>query len=209
MRFLNFQALAFIGKSVTTDNSKISRAEAKGEHDVRFNLPADSQLLRMIVKDADGNVVRTLESKNAKAGKNELNWNGMTEDGTAAPIGDYNVSIEAVSSNGRKLHVETKTDGIITGVNFSPKGPQLMVGQQVVNMSDVKSISEPSAMPAAINQLNLNSVPNEGPKKAEVKAETRSDSEKRASLSKGNLNDAAMSQGLINTLEKEGAKAGM
>lgn len=211
---MNFQALAFIGKTITTDNSKVSRTEAEAVHDIRFTLPADAQDMKMVVKDANGEPVRNLEFRNLKTGKNELQWNGMTDEGAKAPPGEYSISFEATGSNGRKLFVETKTEGVISGVNFTPKGPQLMVGKQVVNMADVKSISE--SQPMSMQTIGVPSstpvstaAPHQGPKKAEVKPENKPDAEKRAKLSKGNLNDAAMAQGLINQLNKTGAKAGM
>lgn len=256
----NFEALSFIGKSITTDNSKVSRLDKDAHHDIRFTLPGDSQKVTLTVKDAEGKPVRSLEFKNLKAGKNELDWNGMTDEGTPAPIGDYTVAFEAVGSNGRKLFVETKTEGVISGVNFTPHGPQLLVGKQIVNMSEVKSISDPSfseapgaafagapmmpgmpSMPGMPNIPGLSLTPPEagaasaatpaafappasgmralgpqdnapakGLKKAEVKAETKPNAEKAAKLkSSGGLNDASMAQGLINKLNKEGAKAGM
>jgi flagellar basal-body rod modification protein FlgD len=207
----NFEALAFIGKAVQTDNSKVSRGTTDARHAIRFNLPADAQKLTMTVKDPAGNVIRTLEAKALKAGKNEMEWNGMTEEGSPAAVGDYTVAFEALGSNGRKLYVETKTEGIISGVNFTPKGPQLMIGQQVVNMADVKSISDPNIQQPNMGTMNAptNKMMNLGPKKAEVKPQTQSDGAKRARLSQGDLNSAAMEQGLINQLNKTGAKAGM
>lgn len=215
---MNFQALAFIGKTITTDNSKVSRADTESTHDVRFTLPGDAQVLKMTVKDASGNPIRNLEFKNLKTGKNELNWNGMTDDGSKAAPGEYSVSFEAVGSNGRKMHIETKTEGVISGVNFTPKGPQLLVGKQVVSMEDVKSISETSVPemqtlgaqgPQGQGNGQMFPVSAQGPKKAEVKPETKPNAAKAASMKTGDLNDAAMSQGLINQLNKTGAKAGM
>ncbi|MBX3023130.1 MAG: hypothetical protein KF799_15750 [Bdellovibrionales bacterium] len=227
----NFQALTFIGKSIMTDTSKVSRMDKDGHHEIRFNLPADAPALTMRVKDAEGTVIRTIEHKNLKAGKNELAWNGLTDDGSTAPIGEYSIEFDAKASNGRGLFVETKTEGIISGVNFTPQGPQLMVGKQVISMSDVKSISDPAAtqVPAATQTMGLPVMPGmpapqpnnmipigaqdnvqpKGPKKVEVKPENKPDAEKRAKMEKGNLNDAAMAQGLINKLNKEGAKSGM
>lgn len=235
----NYQALTFIGKSITTDTSKVSRMDKEAHHEIRFTLPADAPTLTMKVKDAEGNVVRTMEHKNVKAGKNELAWNGLTDDGSTAPVGDYTIEFDAKSSNGRGLHVETKTEGIISGVNFTPQGPQLMVGKQAINMADVKSISDPAiqdhapvqqmgvptalpmgmtglpAMPGAPALSNMkpigpsDNVQPKGLKKVEVKPESKPDAEKRAKMAKGNLNDAAMAQGLINKLNKEGAKSGM
>jgi flagellar basal-body rod modification protein FlgD len=208
----NFQALNFIGRSITTDNSKIGRVDASDHHQIRFSLPNDGSTVKLQIKDAAGAVARTLEYKNLKSGKNELNWNGMTDDGRPAPVGDYTASIEALGNNGRKLAVELKSEGVITGVNFTPKGPQLLIGKQVVNMADVKSISDPVA--SQMQELATPRVPvtqanaPAGPKMIEVKPETKDNADKAAKLKKGDLNDAAMAQGLINRLNKEGAKAG-
>lgn len=254
----NFQALAFIGRTVTMDNSKIMRNDEAETHELRFMLPADAQKAAIQVKDANGNVIRTMEMKNLKAGPISANWNGKTEEGATAPKGDYSLAVEAFGSNGKKLYVQTKADGIVTGVNFTAHGAQLMVGKQAINMSDVKSISDPNLgaqmqmLAAAASQMPATGQPGaapqpgapqaaapqpaaqqaapkphmipiphpasaqaapeaaaEPPRKVEVKPETKGNEAKRAKLAKGNINDAAMSQGLINSLNKEGAKAGM
>jgi len=210
----NFQALNFIGRTITTDNSKIGRTDAAEHHDVRFSLAADAPDVKMQVKDANGALIRSLEFKNLKSGKNELTWNGMTDDGRPAPIGDYTVSIEATGSNGRKLMAELRSEGVITGVNFTPKGPQLMIGKQIVSMADVKSISDPQLL--EMHQLRTPSGPNSAPAPGaaaapgmkQIKPETKDNADKVAKMKKGDLNDASMAQGLINKLNKEGAKAG-
>lgn len=214
----NFQAVAFIGKTITTDNSKIDRVSPTEQHQVRFNLPADAPIVGMQVKDANGAVIRTLEFKGLKAGKNEVEWNGQTDEGQAAGPGNYTIALEAVGSNGRKIFVETKTEGTITGVNFTPQGPQLMVGKQAVSMAEVKSLTDPNiqqpdmktpAMPNMEKIMQMLQQQPQGPNKGEVKAESKPNAAKAAKMSGGDLNSAAMSQGLINTLNKQGAKAGM
>ncbi|MGE4132924.1 MAG: flagellar hook assembly protein FlgD [Bdellovibrionales bacterium] len=204
----NFQALNFIGKTISTDNSKISRVEPNAQHDIRFDLPNDAQKLTLKIKDAAGTLIRTLEFNNMKSGKNELNWNGLTDDGRQAPVGEYTAVIDAIGSNGRKLGVETKTEGVISGVNFTARGPQLLIGKQIVNLSEVKSISDPGLQRTAEDlQVQQNVKPKAGPIPI-VKAETKENSEKAEKLVGGNLNDAAMAQDFINKLNKEGAKAG-
>lgn len=206
----NYQALSYIGKTVMVDNGKVSRTDTEGRHDIRFDIPNDAQILHAEVKDAAGNLIRSLEFKNLKAGKNEINWNGLTEEGAPAPVGDYTVTLDAVGSNGRKMFVETKTEGVISGVNFTPRGPQLLIGKQILNISDIKSVSDSVAGQGSQSMSNVQQpVQTEGPKKAEVKAETKADAEKRAKLSQVNINDAGMDMGLINELNKAGAKAGM
>lgn len=240
----NFQALALIGKTISTDNSKVGRTDTESTHAIRFNLGADAQSAKMVVKDASGNPIRTVDFKNLKTGKNELEWNGQTDEGAKAPVGDYTISIAATGSNGRGVAVEMKTEGVISGVNFTPHGPQLLVGKQTISMADVKTIKEteqqpsmetlgtpnaqmmqqlqqmmmapqgaagaaPKAQGQPANNAGMMPIQNQSPKKAEVKQETKADTAKRAKLMKGDLNDAAMAQGLINQLNKTGAKAGM
>lgn len=217
----NFQALNFIGRSITTDNSKIGRTDASEQHDIRFSLPQDAQAVKLQIKDANGGLIRTLEYKNLKSGKNELNWNGLTDEGRQAPPGDYTVTVDAAGNNGRKLGVELKSEGIISGVNFTPRGPQLLIGKQIVNMADVKSISDPVVQ--QMQDLQTPKLPNSlpapggeaaaapgapGNRPLTIKPETKPNADKVAKMKKGDLNDAAMTQDFINKLNKEGAKAG-
>lgn len=219
----NFQALNFIGRTITSDNSKVGRTDATEHHDIRFNLGADAMDLKMQVKDASGTLIRSLDFKNMKAGKNELTWNGMSDEGRPAPVGDYMVSIEGTGSNGRKLAAEMKSEGVISGVNFTPRGPQLLIGKQVINMSDVKSISDPGLVqmqqmqmqelqtprvPSSAPLSGASTAPAPGSKPFALKPETKENADKVAKMKKGDLNDASMAQGLINKLNKEGAKAG-
>jgi flagellar basal-body rod modification protein FlgD len=138
----NLQALSFIGKTVTTDNSKVSHTEATDQHEIHFTLPQDSANMTVSIKDSSGTVVRKLEYKNLKTGKNEITWNGKTDEGTTAAVGEYTADFDAKASNGRKLFVESKVEGLITGVNFTSKGPLLMIGKQAVAMGEVKTISD-------------------------------------------------------------------
>lgn len=138
----NFEALAMIGKSVVTDSTKISRQDQKSSHELKFKLMADAQKANITIKDAKGNVVRTLTFNNLKNGKNSLTWNGQLEDGTAAPIGDYTMEVEARGSNGNKIFAQMKSQGVITGINFTGHGPQVLIGKEAIDLSDIKSISE-------------------------------------------------------------------
>jgi flagellar basal-body rod modification protein FlgD len=207
----NFQALNLIGKAVNTDNSRLTHTDATQSHDVRFDLAGDASEVNIAIKDANGTVIRQLKYPNIKKGKVELNWNGQMEDGSAAPVGDYSVDVQAASSNGHKVYAEMKVAGVITGVNFTPKGPQLLVGKQTVNLSDVKSIVDPAMQHAEAPKLGGRQVamaPNQM-KKVEVKQEASTEQNaKKARLAKGDIGDAAMTQDFINNLNKEGAKAG-
>lgn len=140
----NFEALAMIGKTVVTDSSKISRLDNKSSHDIRFKLAGNAVKTIVHIKDGKGNMVRSLEFPNLKEGKNNLTWNGQMEDGSPAPAGDYLIEVEAHGSNGSKIFAQSKAQGVITGINFTPHGPQVLIGKDAIDLSDIKSISETS-----------------------------------------------------------------
>jgi flagellar basal-body rod modification protein FlgD len=230
----NFEALALIGKSVVTDSTKISRTDTKSTHDLKFRLAADAQKGTVTIKDAKGNVVRTLTFNNLKKGKNDLTWNGQYEDGTQAPIGDYTMDIEARASNGNKIFAQMKSEGVITGINFTGHGPQVLIGKDAIDMSEIKSISEsnaqenetvpgipnpgfaqhPIALPPQFggspsgspipSAENATPIPVAKHEKPMVKPETKPDGAKRSRMAQGSVTDAKMPGSLYKQLLKQG-----
>ena len=152
---INYQALNFIGKMVSGDSSKIARIAGDKDHEVNFNLMSAANSAKVTIKDEEGNAVKTIDLSNLKKGPNLVRWNGLTEDGIAARPGEYRVSVEAVGSNGQKIVAETAFEGKITGLNFTPAGPVLLVGQQTVQMKDVKKIVDPAQSEAKPAPENL------------------------------------------------------
>lgn len=141
----SFQALNFIGKAVAGDSAKIARVRGDKSHDVSFKLPSDASDVTIKVKNPNGDLIRTVALKNQKAGDNAWTWNGLDENGKAAPAGDYSLFFEAKAGD-KKLSVQTAFEGMITGVNYTSEGPVLLVGTQSVKLKDVKKIVDPSLM---------------------------------------------------------------
>lgn len=205
----NFEALNFIGKIVSGDGAKILRTSQEDGHDIKFSLMNDAQTAKLNIKDETGMVVRTLTVNTLKAGKNEVYWNGTLEDGTQARPGEYSVEIDAVGSNGAKLHAETKFEGKITGVNITAGGPVLMLGKQQISMADVTKIIDPSLMQPTSEVLKPQ-VDDQSKGQTNPRPQVKPEAGKSTpAAGAGNLQEIAMSQGLINNLQKEGAKAGM
>lgn len=139
-----FQALNFIGKSVAGDSAKIVRVKGDTNHDFNFVLPEDAKEININVKNDLGESVRKIRLNDFKKGENSFNWNGKDERDLVARVGEYTFDIEAKDALGKKLHVKTDFDGVITGVNYTPEGPILLVGNQTVKLKDVKKIVDPS-----------------------------------------------------------------
>lgn len=142
----NFEALSLIGKAVDGDSAKIDRTDETDEHGIAFTLPSEALNLKVNIKDSNGKVIRTLDMAQLKSGKNEITWNGKEDDGRSAPKGTYMAELEAHGSNGQKIFANTRFQGVISGVNFTPQGPVLMMGKQSVALKDVKEIVDPRSM---------------------------------------------------------------
>jgi flagellar basal-body rod modification protein FlgD len=213
----NYQALALIGKKVSGDSSKLTRAAGDTKHDISFELMNDAQKVKLVVKDTQGNDIRTLDFGEMKKGRNALEWNGLGTDGVPARPGEYRFSIEAKASTGQKIHAKTSFDGRITGMNFTPQGPVLMVGTQTIKLSDVKKIEEvgPEEMTPAIPlgatqmaPLKTQQMPQSAKPIDQSKEQSKAEEEYIPPAEEmdpklvSNLENVPMSQGLLNKLEK-------
>lgn len=186
-----FQTLNFIGKAVAGDAAKVFRAKGDKDHDFIFNLPQNSNDTKIQVRNSDGEVVRVYDLKNLKQGSNRVTWNGIDEKGNAAPAGEYTFVVESKNSQGQKLAVKTEFDGVITGVNYSPEGPVLMVGNQSVRLRDVKKIIDPSLMK---NDQKLNSVSEQDLRKSATPSQNNIKQATEANPQAGNAAAGASSE---------------
>jgi flagellar basal-body rod modification protein FlgD len=205
----NFEALNLIGKSISIDGSKVARTEENEVHDIKFTLLGQPNSTELKVRDADGNLIRKLTLNALKEGENVVSWNGMLEDGTKAPMGDYTVEVEAKSSNGAKLMAEMKQEGRITGVNFTASGPLLLLGDKKVALSDVKQIIDPALLP--VRNENLNYVPAEAiaPQGAKQKTQMKPETKEEKVVNPSGMESVALSREMITQLKKDGIEAGL
>lgn len=134
-----FDVLNLIGKKVSGDSSRIDRLKGDKDHKVEFLLPKAADQVKVTIKDDKGIVVKKYDLSDLKKGKNQLVWNGLYDDGKEARVGNYTASIDA-SYQGRKLHAETKFSGAVDGVQFTSKGPVLVVDGKNLSLKDVKQI---------------------------------------------------------------------
>lgn len=138
----NFQALNFIGKKVSGDGSRIIRADGDGEHEIHFDLKGEVPKVNITISDSHGIEVRKFEVNGTKKGENEAIWDGTAENGQPLKAGEYRVKFDAVADSGKKIVVDTKFEGKVTGVNFTGEGPVLLVGNKSVRMNEIKKIED-------------------------------------------------------------------
>jgi flagellar basal-body rod modification protein FlgD len=190
------QALNYIGKAVAGDSSAIIRGKGDRNHDFVFNLPDAAQTAEVKVKNAEGEVIRSVKLHDLKKGENSYSWNGVNDRDLPQPVGEYKFELEAVNSAGKKLAVKTDFAGTITGVNYTSEGPVLLIGNQAIKMKDVKKIIDPALLVQKKDQPVQNATP------AELKtSEPVSQNEEKGT--KKFIPGVAMTRDLMNSLQAQ------
>lgn len=111
------QASALIGHGVMIPGSKIL-AGNKVTTPFGVELPQAADKVTATITDASGKVVRTIEIGGLSAGVHTFTWDGSMNDGTDAPDGAYNVTINA-SNGGTQLVAQPLNFAVVNGVTLS------------------------------------------------------------------------------------------
>ncbi len=196
-----FQALQLIGKKVSGDSSQIQRFKGDQEHSMQFTMPARTSVINVKVRNAEGDVIRKAELHNKGEGAQSWSWNGKDDNGNVAPAGNYQVIIEGQTADSKKILPKTDFEGLITGIQFTPEGPVLMVGTQTVRLKDVKKIVDGSAQTPEKDQKAVPAA-QQDLKMLEHKAEDKPMRNDSAKL----MNEVALSRGAMDRLIKETKK---
>lgn len=139
-----FQALNFLGKTVKSDSRQIFKAEGPVASDCHFELMGDAKKVKVTISDETGNAVKTMEIPGMKKGMQKIAWAGLDDDDKPTRAGRYFLNVEAENASGKKIGVQTETKGVISGVNYTPEGPMLLIGNQRVRLQDIQEIEDES-----------------------------------------------------------------
>jgi flagellar basal-body rod modification protein FlgD len=138
-----FTTLSLIGKEVETDSSRLLKQNENDKSNISFSIPKHAKSVKIKIFDEKGGVVNEMGRSDLKPGYHEIEWDGENQLGQKALAGEYKVSFEALDNLGKKILVDTKQKGKVSGVHFSATGPVLVVGSNKIKLSDVKSFTNP------------------------------------------------------------------
>ena len=145
MQTLNMTALgvSFIGKDVQVAGSSFDEGGGK-QVNLAYSLPATAASGNISITDANGNIIYTRDAELA-AGTHDFVWSGKDPTGADAPAGAYTLTVSAQDATGAPLNVTSYVPGHVTGLETADDGTLMLnVGNQLVPMTDVRKISEPS-----------------------------------------------------------------
>jgi flagellar basal-body rod modification protein FlgD len=104
-------------------------------------LSADAAKVTINIKDATGNIVRTLSLDGAKAGSNKVAWDGKDAQGAALPDGSYTVEVSATDANGKAVTAETTSYMKVDAVSFKDGLVYLVAGGKTYSLGDITEIA--------------------------------------------------------------------
>ncbi|QXD16047.1 flagellar hook capping protein [Rhodocaloribacter litoris] len=132
-------AAGLIGKSVEAEGNQIAWT-GEGERTLAFDLDEAADQVTVTIRDAAGNVVRTLELGAREAGLNEVVWNGEGDAGATVATGTYTFEVQATRANGDAVEAVEMITGPVARVTFGPEGILLWIGGVAVSMANVASV---------------------------------------------------------------------
>ncbi|HEX6978357.1 MAG TPA: FlgD immunoglobulin-like domain containing protein [Alphaproteobacteria bacterium] len=132
-------AVNFIGRTVEVTGASIVLKDAKGAFSYTLDEPATE--VTITIKNASGEVVRTLEGETAK-GTHDIEWDGTSDDGYTLPDGIYSFTVSAKNTAGKAIEAKTTFTGVVSAVEATGGSIVFQIGDRKAPISDIKSVRE-------------------------------------------------------------------
>ena len=135
-------ALSFLNNVIEAQSDQA--VLQNGSADITYDLSSDAQTATLVIKDANGNTVRTMPVETT-TGSHELTWDGKDQSGHQLDDGVYDISVQAVDDNDVQLAVTTGLRGKVDAVQRIDGEFHLSVGDLDVPLSKVGSVRSATA----------------------------------------------------------------
>ena len=132
------QAANLIGRAVLVPGNTLSPAQLQDV--VGFELSRPAENVKVSIQDATGVVVRNLTLGPRDTGVNVVAWDGLTDNGSTAPAGDYSFAIDA-TQGGQTVSATTLNLGMVNSVSQNSQGVQLnLANNKQAGYADIRQI---------------------------------------------------------------------
>lgn len=132
------QAAGLVGRGVLVPGSGLALSDGVAIGGIELAEPADR--VTVVIRDANGIAMKTLELGGLAAGSRAFAWDGTTDNGTQAAEGAYSIAVSAQRGD-TKVSTTALELGIVSSVARTSQGVSLNVGALgAFRMSDVREI---------------------------------------------------------------------
>ena len=129
------QALSFVGQTISVDGST---AAFNGSSTWNFNAAADANAV-VTISAPNGQTAFT-GSYSLKAGPASFVWDGVGNDGTQWPAGNYKLSVTAKDTSGKDVAVSTEVQGVVDSVDMTSSPALLSMGGNNYTIDQIKRV---------------------------------------------------------------------
>ncbi len=144
----NTQVASLVGQTATVRGTMISSDGTGVGAPVGFTLASAAAKVTVTIRNAAGEVVRTIDVGQKAAGFTKLMWDGRNDAGVVQPAGAYQVSVTAKDAADSPVSVEQETTGTVTAVSFDKGYPVLHLDTGVsVPVSDLLKVEPAKSTP--------------------------------------------------------------
>ncbi len=137
----NTAAAGLIGKSVVAEGDQVE-LDSVDSVSLNFDLASEARRVVITIHDSAGTAIRTIETENLQAGRNEVSWDGTGSDGRRAAQGIYTFKVQAFDASDNPIDVTTLVVGEIGKVKFSEGEAIIMVAGLEIPISQIVEIYE-------------------------------------------------------------------
>jgi flagellar basal-body rod modification protein FlgD len=139
-------SLGFIGLDVEATGDAFTY-DGSTPAKMSYTLPETPTSTTIQIKNEKGVIVRTMDGVRSTS-RQELTWDGKKSDGTAAPAGNYTMSVVAPKSDTKLMTATTTVFGRVSGIEAGNGTTTLMMGDTSIKMENVINAQMPTAAAA-------------------------------------------------------------
>ena len=136
----NTQVASLLGRNVVATGGNL-RLDGQGTASGGYTLPSGATEVVVTIRNASGDVVRTVELGARAQGPHTFEWDGNDGTGARVAAGRYTMEVTARGRDGHALDVSDEVRGRVDGVTYENGFPELQVGGRTILLGDVRSVS--------------------------------------------------------------------
>lgn len=137
---INLQAAtALVGQTVEVAGSAIDW-DGSAPVDVPLRLDGAAREVEVVIRNADGDVVRTIRTGAHDAGLHSVSWDGALDDGSDAPAGAYSATVSAIGPDGQAVGASAVMSGTVERLTVDGGGVSLWIDGRAYSFDALVSV---------------------------------------------------------------------
>jgi flagellar basal-body rod modification protein FlgD len=144
----NSQIVSLVGKEATVKGDIVTLNGQGSIVPISFTLNDAAEQSTVVIRDASGRTIRSIQVAARAAGTVTVQWNGQSDSGNPQPAGPYQVTVTAKNADGGPVSLTQQTTGLIEAVSFDRGFPVIHLDNGVAApVGDLLSVAPPKASP--------------------------------------------------------------